>query len=85
MIPENARETLENTLFEAGNVLLSLWGTSHKAKVKESISSVDKELYLAEHLIAYSFDFSTDPAKTASEMQLMARLTKQVRNIIETL
>lgn len=186
MIPENAREVLENALFEAGNVLLSHFGSSHKAKVKESISSVvteadlacerailkilgdmdrpfniiteesgyidhgseltwvvdpldgtsnfaaglpwfgviialmrmgepilagmylplDKELFLAElgkgarkngipigttpaanlaeQLIAYSFDFSADPAKTAAEMQLMARLTKEVRNIRST-
>lgn len=186
MIPENTREILEKALLEAGNVLLSHFGKSHKAKVKESISSVvteadlasersilkvlgetdrpfniiteesgyidlgseftwvvdpldgtsnfaaglpwfgviialmqmgepilagmyipvDKELYLAElgkgaskngfpigttpspnlaeHLIAYSFDFSADPAKTTAEMQLMARLTKQVRNIRST-
>ena len=186
MIPENPKEVLEKALFAAGNVLLSHFGKSQQAKVKESISSVlteadlaserailkvlgdtdcpyniiteesgyidhgseltwvvdpldgtsnfaaglpwfgviialmrmgepilagmylpvDKELYLAElgkgaskngipigttpspnlaeQLIAYSFDFSTDPAKTTFEMQLMARLTKQVRNIRST-
>jgi myo-inositol-1(or 4)-monophosphatase len=186
MIPENARETLENALFEAGKILLSHFGNNHKAKVKESISSVvteadlasekailnvlggtthpfniiteesgyldhgseytwvvdpldgtsnyaagipwygviialiwketpilagmylpqDKILYLAEsgngawkngipirttpsrdlteQLIAYSFDFSSDPEKTTSEMELMARLTKRVRNIRST-
>jgi len=186
MIPKNARKTLENALFEAGKVLLNHFGNSHKAIVKESISSVvteadlaserailkvlgetphpfniiteesgyidhgseytwvvdpldgtsnfaagipwfgviialiwkevpivagmflprDNILYmaesgngawkngisirttpsldLAEQLIAYSFDFSSDPDKTTSEMQLMARLTKQVRNIRST-
>ena len=186
MIPENARKILENALFEAGKVLLSHFGSGHKAKVKESISSVvteadlasektilkvlgdtpnpyniiaeesgyvshgseytwvvdpldgtsnfaaglpwfgviialmwkgdpimagmyipvDQDVYLAElgkgarkngvpirttpssnlaeQLIAYSFDFSSDPAKTASKMKLMARLTSQVRNIRST-
>jgi myo-inositol-1(or 4)-monophosphatase len=186
MISENTREILENALFEAGNVLISHFGNSHKAKVKESISSVvteadlaserailkvlgdtsnpfnviteesgyidqgseftwvvdpldgtsnfaaglpwfgviialmwkenpilagmylpvDQDLYLAEsgkgawkngvpiettpspnlaeHLIAYSFDFNSDPLKTEAEMQLMARLTAHVRNIRST-
>jgi myo-inositol-1(or 4)-monophosphatase len=186
MIPENAREILEKALFEAGKVLLGHFGNSHKAKVKESISSVvteadlaserailkvlsdtsnpyniiteesgyvaygsdytwvvdpldgtsnfaaglpwfgviialmwkgdpilagmylpvDQDIYLAEsgkgawkngvpiraslslnlaeHLIAYSFDFSSDPNKTKAEMQLMARLTAHVRNIRST-
>ncbi len=186
MIPENAREILEKALFKGGKVLLSHFGTSHKATVKESISSVvtkadlasekailevlgdtsnpyniiteesgylgngseytwvvdpldgtsnfaaglpwfgvivalmwkgepilagmylpvDQDVYLAESgkgawknsvpirtspssnlaelLIAYSFDFSADPAKTASEMQLMAMLTSHVRNIRST-
>ncbi len=186
MIPDNARKILEKALSEAGKVLLSQFGTSHKAKVKESISSVlteadlasekailevlehtsdpyniiseesgyidygaeytwvvdpldgtsnfaaglpwfgviialmwkgepilsgmylpvDQDVYLAEsgmgawkngapirtspssnlaeHLVAYSFDFSADPSKTNSEMQLIARLTAHVRNIRST-
>lgn len=186
MIPEYAREILENALSVAGKVLLSHFGDSHKATVKESISSVvtdadmaserailkvlghtsnpyniiteesgylgngseytwvvdpldgtsnfaaglpwfgiiialmwkgepilagmylpvDQDIYLAEsgkgawknnipirtspssnlaeHLIAYSFDFSSDPNKTKAEMQLMARLTAHVRNIRST-
>ena len=40
MIPEYAREILENALSVAGKVLLSHFGDSHKATVKESISSV---------------------------------------------
>jgi fructose-1,6-bisphosphatase/inositol monophosphatase family enzyme len=47
MIPENAREILEKALFEAGNVLLRHFGNGHKAKVKESISSVVTEADLA--------------------------------------
>ncbi len=186
MIPENAREILEKALFKAGKVLLSHFGDSHKATVKESISSVvtdadmaserailkvlshtsnpyniiteesgylgngseytwvvdpldgtsnfaaglpwfgviialmwkgepilagmylpvDQDVYMAESgkgawknsvpirtspssnlaelLIAYSFDFSSDPNKTKAEMQLMARLTAHVRNIRST-
>ena len=39
---------------------------------------------LAEHLVAYSFDFSEDPAKTRSEMEIMAKLSREVRNIRST-
>ena len=39
---------------------------------------------LEDHLIAYSFDFSNDPGKTRSEMELMERLSKKVRNIRST-
>ena len=39
---------------------------------------------LSELLIAYSFDFSNDPGKTRSEMELMERLSKKVRNIRST-
>lgn len=39
---------------------------------------------LAEHLIAYSFDFSDSPGKTESEMELLKKLSKRVRNIRST-
>ena len=39
---------------------------------------------LSEHLVAYSFDFSEDPAKTSSEMEIMASLSRKVRNIRST-
>lgn len=39
---------------------------------------------LKEHLVVYSFDYSPDPEKTKSEMELMARLTSNVRNIRST-
>ncbi len=40
MVPDNARKILRNALLDAGKVLLSHFGSSHKATVKESISSV---------------------------------------------
>ncbi|MEN8203614.1 MAG: inositol monophosphatase, partial [Bacteroidota bacterium] len=39
---------------------------------------------LGEQLVVYSFDYSPDPEKTKSEMELMARLTSRVRNIRST-
>lgn len=39
---------------------------------------------LSEHLVAYSFDFSENPEKTRAEMNIMARLSKSVRNIRST-
>lgn len=39
---------------------------------------------LGENLMVYSFDYSPDPEKTKSEMELMARLTSRVRNIRST-
>lgn len=38
----------------------------------------------AENLVAYSFDFSDTPGKTASEMAILQRLSKKVRNIRST-
>jgi myo-inositol-1(or 4)-monophosphatase len=38
----------------------------------------------SEVLLSYSFDFSNDPGKTRSEMELMERLSKKVRNIRST-
>ncbi|MCK5065926.1 MAG: inositol monophosphatase [Bacteroidales bacterium] len=39
---------------------------------------------LSEHLVAYSFDFSEDRAKTSSELEIMASLSREVRNIRST-
>lgn len=39
---------------------------------------------LSRHLISYSFDFSEDQDKTRSEMEIMARLSRKVRNIRST-
>jgi len=39
---------------------------------------------LAEHLVAYSFDFSDSPGKTESEMEILKKLSKRVRNIRST-
>ncbi len=39
---------------------------------------------LSELLVSYSFDFSNDPGKTRSEMKLMEKLSKKVRNIRST-
>lgn len=39
---------------------------------------------LAEHLVAYSFDFSDAPGKTESEMEMLKKLSKKVRNIRST-
>jgi myo-inositol-1(or 4)-monophosphatase len=39
---------------------------------------------LSEQLVAYSFDFNEDPAKTRAEMEIMARLSRKVRNIRST-
>lgn len=39
---------------------------------------------LSEHLVAYSFDFNENQAKTRAEMELMASLSREVRNIRST-
>jgi myo-inositol-1(or 4)-monophosphatase len=39
---------------------------------------------LAENLVAYSFDFSDTPGKTESEMEILNKLSKKVRNIRST-
>jgi myo-inositol-1(or 4)-monophosphatase len=49
----------------------------------ESVQTTPSSI-LADHLIAYSFDFNSDAKKTESEMLLMARLTAHVRNIRST-
>lgn len=41
-------------------------------------------LPLSDQLLSYSFDFSEDPGKTRSEMDIMARLSRSVRNIRST-
>jgi myo-inositol-1(or 4)-monophosphatase len=39
---------------------------------------------LSQHLLSYSFDFSEDQDKTRSEMEIMAKLSREVRNIRST-
>jgi myo-inositol-1(or 4)-monophosphatase len=39
---------------------------------------------LEENLVVYSFDYSSDPEKTKTEMELLARLSSHVRNIRST-
>ncbi len=39
---------------------------------------------LEEQLVAYSFDFSDSPGKTESEMEILKKLSKKVRNIRST-
>jgi myo-inositol-1(or 4)-monophosphatase len=43
-----------------------------------------KSADLSQHLLSYSFDFSEDQEKTRSEMEIMARLSREVRNIRST-
>ena len=40
--------------------------------------------HLEEHLVAYSFDFSDIPGKTESEMEILKKLSRSVRNIRST-
>ena len=49
----------------------------------EAIQVTDSDR-LAEQLIAYSFDFSDIPGKTESEMEILKKLSKRVRNIRST-
>lgn len=49
----------------------------------EAIRVTDSDS-LAEHLLAYSFDFSDVKGKTESEMEILKRLSKRVRNIRST-
>ncbi len=46
--------------------------------------SVTTSANLSEQLVAYSFDFSEDQAKTRAEMEIMASLSRKVRNIRST-
>ncbi len=39
---------------------------------------------MEEHLVAYSFDFSDIPGKTESEMEILKKLSRSVRNIRST-
>jgi myo-inositol-1(or 4)-monophosphatase len=43
-----------------------------------------KSADLSQHLLSYSFDFSEDLEKTRSEMEMMAKLSREVRNIRST-
>ena len=46
--------------------------------------SVTTSKNLSEHLVSYSFDFRDDKAKTRAEMEIMASLSRKVRNIRST-
>jgi len=52
-------------------------------KNSEAIQPADSGK-LEEQLVAYSFDFSDAPGKTESEMEILKRLSKKVRNIRST-
>ena len=45
---------------------------------------VNSAVRLKDTLLAYSFDHSKDPGKTAAEMKLLERITARVRNIRST-
>ena len=49
----------------------------------ESIS-VTSSTVLSQNLLSYSFDFSEDQDKTRSEMEILAKLSREVRNIRST-
>lgn len=49
----------------------------------EAINSSSSTV-LSEHLLSYSFDFNEDQEKTRSEMEIMLRLSRKVRNIRST-
>jgi len=48
------------------------------------VISVTSSTVLSQHLLSYSFDFSEDQDKTRSEMEIMAKLSREVRNIRST-
>lgn len=48
------------------------------------VISVTASTVLSEHLLSYSFDFNEDQDKTRSEMEIMAKLSRKVRNIRST-
>jgi myo-inositol-1(or 4)-monophosphatase len=54
------------------------------ATLNEKAMKLLHSLPLSDHLVAYSFDFSEDAGKTRSEMDMMARLSRSVRNIRST-
>jgi myo-inositol-1(or 4)-monophosphatase len=45
---------------------------------------VTRSTNLSEHLVVYSFDFNEDEAITRAEMEVLARLSREVRNIRAT-
>jgi len=53
------------------------WKNGHSIGVSSSSN-------LEDQLVVYSFDYSPDPLKTKSEMELLARLSSNVRNIRST-
>jgi myo-inositol-1(or 4)-monophosphatase len=54
------------------------------ARLNDHVLKLPPSIPLSEHLVAYSFDFSEDAGKTRSEMDMMARLSRSVRNIRST-
>lgn len=63
---------------------LYLTETGKGATLKGKPIWTTKSKELAENLVAYSFDFSDLPGKTESEMEILKRLSKKVRNIRST-
>ena len=55
-------------------------GSTRNGKPVSPVKSAD----LSRHLLSYSFDFSEDQEKTRAEMDIMARLSREVRNIRST-
>jgi myo-inositol-1(or 4)-monophosphatase len=55
-------------------------GATRNGEAISSTSSTD----LSEQLLSYSFDFSEDQEKTRSEMEIMVKLSRKVRNIRST-
>jgi myo-inositol-1(or 4)-monophosphatase len=53
------------------------WKNGEALKASTSVS-------MEENLVAYSFDFNDTPGKTESEMDVLAKLSKRVRNIRST-
>ena len=73
-----------------GGMYLPLGGQLYLAEAGKGATcngeaiSLTRSTDLSEHLVAYSFDFNEDPAKTRAEMEIMARLSRKVRNIRST-
>jgi myo-inositol-1(or 4)-monophosphatase len=55
-------------------------GATRNGELLRTTSSIE----LSEHLVSYSFDFNTEPDKTRAEMEVLSRLSGQVRNIRST-
>ena len=64
--------------------VLYLSETGHGATRNGKPISPTRSADLSKHLVSYSFDFSEDQKKTSSEMEIMGRLSREVRNIRST-